>query len=140
MRFSIYQPPEGTSPVERRLSETSGVTPHHGEISYLTIGVPDIARAHSFYGSVLGWEFVPGHTPGGWSVKLGGDEVRPMTGMYGGADRPVVVPMYAVDDIESAVSRVREAGGTAAEPARQPYGVTSECTDDQGTRFYLGQH
>lgn len=63
-----------------------------------------------------------------------------MTGMYGGADHPVVVPMYTVDDIEPAVARVREAGGTATDPARQPYGVTSECTDDQGSRFYLGQH
>lgn len=140
MSFSIYQPPERTSPVERRLAETTGVTPHHGEISYLTIGVPDIARARSFYGAVLGWEFTPGHTPGGWSVQLGGTEVQPMTGMHGGTDRPVVVPMYAVDDIGSAVTRVREAGGTATEPAQQPYGLTAECTDDQGSRFYLGQH
>ena len=37
-------------------------------------------------------------------------------------------------------TRVREAGGTVlAEPARQPYGVTAECTDDQGARFYLGE-
>ena len=29
-------------------------------------------------------------------------------------------------------------GGTATDPERQPYGTTSECTDDQGVRFYLG--
>ena len=31
--------------------------------------------------------------------------------------------------------------GTAvqAEPARQPYGMTVECTDNQGGRFYLGE-
>jgi uncharacterized glyoxalase superfamily protein PhnB len=140
MRFSIYQPPERTSPVERRLAEAAAATAHHGEISYLTIGVPDIARARSFYGAVLNWEFTPGHTPGGWNVQLGGTEVRPMTGMYSGTDRPVVVPMYTVDDIESAVTRVREAGGSATDPTPQPYGLTSECTDDQGSRFYLGQH
>lgn len=140
LRFSVYQPAEAVGPVEDRLAEAAGLTAHHGEISYLTIGVPDIARARSFYGGVLNWEFTPGHTPGGWSVSLGGTEVRPMTGMYGGADRPVVIPMYTVDAIESAVARVREAGGTATDPAQQPYGVTSECTDDQGSRFYLGQH
>ena len=44
------------------------------------------------------------------------------------------------EDIEAAVVRVREAGGTVlAEPARQPYGVSAECTDDQGARFYLGE-
>ena len=140
MSFSIYQPPQGTSPVESELAATAGVAPHHGEISYLTIGVPDIARARSFYSTVLGWEFTPGRTPGGFDVRLGGTEVQPMTGMHGGTDRPVVVPVYEVDDIETAVTRVREAGGTATDPAQQPYGVTSECTDDQGTRFYLGQH
>ncbi|MFI0406764.1 VOC family protein [Actinomadura sp. 3N508] len=138
MSFSIYQPPERTSPVEERLAQSAGVS--HGEISYLTIGVPDITRARTFFGTVLGWDFIPGHTPGGWSVRLGDTEVRPMTGMHGGTERPVVVPMYAVDDIESAVTRVREAGGSATAPAQQPYGITSECTDDQGSRFYLGQH
>ncbi|TDD62124.1 glyoxalase [Actinomadura darangshiensis] len=140
MSFSIYQPPEGASPVENRLAEAAGVTPHHGEISYLTIGVPDVARAQSFYGAVLGWEFTPGHTPGGWNVQLDGTEVQPMTGIHGGADRPVVVPMYSVDDIETAVTRVREAGGTASAPEQQPYGLASTCTDDQGSHFYLAQH
>jgi predicted enzyme related to lactoylglutathione lyase len=48
--------------------------------------------------------------------------------------------MWTVADINAAVARVREAGGTVlAEPSRQPYGVTAECADDQGARFYLGQ-
>jgi predicted enzyme related to lactoylglutathione lyase len=45
-----------------------------------------------------------------------------------------------VSDIDAAVTRVREAGGTVlAEPSRQPYGLMAECTDDQGGRFYLGE-
>jgi predicted enzyme related to lactoylglutathione lyase len=47
--------------------------------------------------------------------------------------------MYAVDNIDIAVEQVRAAGGTATPPEVQPYGTTSTCTDDQGTRFYLGQ-
>lgn len=48
--------------------------------------------------------------------------------------------MWTVDDIDAAVARVREAGGTVLdEPSRQPYGLSAECTDDQGSRFYLGQ-
>src|SRR5262249_51232533 len=31
------------------------------------------------------------------------------------------------------------AGGTATEPQQEPYGLTADGTDDQGTRFYLGQ-
>ena len=40
---------------------------------------------------------------------------------------------------EAAAALVRGAGGTASAPEAQPYGITSTCTDDQGTRFYLGQ-
>jgi hypothetical protein len=49
------------------------------------------------------------------------------------------VPMYRVGDVVTAVDAVRGAGGTATDPERQPYGITATCTDDQGTRFYLGQ-
>jgi predicted enzyme related to lactoylglutathione lyase len=62
-----------------------------------------------------------------------------MTGMRGGAAEPAVVPMYRVDDIASAVDRVRDGGGSATDPEGQSYGSTSLCVDDQGTRFYLGQ-
>ena len=48
--------------------------------------------------------------------------------------------MWTVADIDAAVARVREAGGTVMkEPKRQPYGVMAECADDQGSRFYLGE-
>jgi predicted enzyme related to lactoylglutathione lyase len=48
--------------------------------------------------------------------------------------------MWTVADIDTAVARVREAGGTVIdEPSQQSYGKSALCTDDQGTRFYLGQ-
>jgi predicted enzyme related to lactoylglutathione lyase len=63
-----------------------------------------------------------------------------MAGAAGGSPHPTTVPMWTVADIDAAVARVREAGGTVLqEPAQQPYGITAECTDDQGSRFYLGQ-
>jgi predicted enzyme related to lactoylglutathione lyase len=52
----------------------------------------------------------------------------------------VTVPMWTVADIDTAVARVLEAGGTVIEePSQQPYGKMAQCTDDQGGRFYLGQ-
>ena len=97
--------------------------------------VGDSAAVRAFYGAVLGWRFSPGQVDDGWRL----DDVRPMTGLHGGHARTTVLPMYLVDDIHAALSRVRAAGGSAPEPERQPYGLTAECTDDQGTRFYLGQ-
>lgn len=133
MRFAVYE----LSP-----EESAGAAPgdyRPGEICYLVIEVPDSARARAFFGAVLGWEFTPGQAEDGWSARNAGREVHYMTGMHGGHDRSTVVPMFYVDDIAAAVERVRAAGGTATDPDRQPYGITAECADDQGTRFYLGE-
>jgi predicted enzyme related to lactoylglutathione lyase len=107
----------------------------HGDLAYITMEVVDSGHARTFYGSVLGWRYSPGHAEGGWEVE----DVAPMVGMIGGAGTATIVPMYRVDDVAGAVDRVRAAGGTATDPERQPYGVTSSCVDDQGTRFYLGE-
>jgi uncharacterized protein len=84
----------------------------------------------------LGWEYTPGRIEDGWQVN----DIQPMSGLAGGALEPRVVPMWRVDDIAAAVDRVRAAGGTATDPEQQPYGISSECVDDQGMAFYLGQH
>jgi uncharacterized glyoxalase superfamily protein PhnB len=109
--------------------------PRPGDTVYLTLRVPDGARARDFYEAVLGWSAAPGRVPDGWQV----DGTTPMAGIGGGATDPAVVPMYAVDDIEVAVAAVRTAGGTAGDIDRKPYGLTTECRDDQGLPFYLGQ-
>jgi predicted enzyme related to lactoylglutathione lyase len=128
--FAVFLPPGG----ERgpRLAP-NGTRP--GDLSYVTLEVGDSARTRAFYGAVLGWRFTPGRVDDGWQV----DDARPMTGLHGGHDRATGVPMYLVDDITAAVRRVRAAGGTASDPERQPYGMSSNCSDDQGTRFYLGE-
>ncbi|TVT50626.1 glyoxalase, partial [Amycolatopsis rhizosphaerae] len=48
-------------------------------------------------------------------------------------------PMYAVDDLEAALARVRELGGRTGESEHQPYGLTADCTDNQGIEFWLWQ-
>ena len=109
--------------------------PRHGDPAYIVFEFPDTARARAFYGSVLGVHFEQGRGPDGWNVP----GVVPMSGLSGGAERPTVVPMFRVDDIQAAVARVRAAGGTASEPRHEGYGIRSECADDQGVRFHLGQ-
>ena len=128
--FAVVQPRGGAVPEQRPPGDG-----RHGDLVYVTIKVLDSARARAFFGAVLGWSFSAGRVHDGWAVN----DVVPMTGMAGGADEPAVVPMYRVDDIAVAVDRVRASGGTATDPERQPYGLTSSCTDDQGTSFYLGQ-
>jgi uncharacterized glyoxalase superfamily protein PhnB len=106
-----------------------------GDAVYLTLRVPDGARARDFYEAVLGWSAIPGRVPDGWQVE----GPVPMVGIGGGSAEPGTVPMYVVDDIEVAVAAVRTAGGQAEDVEREPYGLTARCRDDQGLPFYLGQ-
>jgi uncharacterized glyoxalase superfamily protein PhnB len=109
--------------------------PRPGDTAYLTLQVPDGARARDFYEAVLGWSAVPGRVADGWQIE----GTTPMVGIGGGATEPAAVPMYAVDDIEVAVAAVRTAGGAAGEIERRPYGLSVLCRDDQGLPFWLGQ-
>jgi predicted enzyme related to lactoylglutathione lyase len=130
LSFAVYEPAPG-----RPRPALNGTGP--GELSYLTYEVPDSAAFKEFFGRILNWAFEPGRVDDGWSVV----GAHPMSGAAGGSANAVTVPMWTVDDIDAAVARVREAGGTVIdEPSQQSYGMSALCTDDQGTRFYLGQH
>lgn len=106
-----------------------------GDVAYLTISPGDEQRANEFYRALFGWRCLPGSVPGGLQV----DGAAPMTGLWGGISGQNVTLMYLVDDIDAAVARVRDAGGTAASPESQPYGITAQCTDNQEMTFTLGQ-
>ncbi len=131
VRFAVFQPLGGTAP--------PGSAPLYGQkqgdLAYVTMEVVDGNRACAFYRRALGWRFSPGSIADGWQVE----DVAPMVGISGGHPGACTVPLYRVGDIAAAVTAVRSAGGTATEPAEQPYGITATCADDQGTRFYLGQ-
>ena len=126
----MFTPPGGTT------AASAHPAPGAGDVSYITMEVVDSVRTRAFYGSVLGWRFTPGTIADGWQVE----DIVPMTGLSGGHEAATTVPMYRVDDVAAAVDAARRAGGTATDPEAQPYGLTSSCADDQGTRFYLGQH
>jgi predicted enzyme related to lactoylglutathione lyase len=132
VQFAIFEPPGG---IEMRSVAGPSSGARHGDLAYVTMEVVDSARARGFYGSVLGWHFAAGRVDDGWQVE----DVVPMVGLSGGHEVATTVPMYRVDDIAVAVERVRLCGGTATDPEVLPYGTTSTCTDDQGTRFHLGR-
>jgi predicted enzyme related to lactoylglutathione lyase len=106
-----------------------------GDVVYITISPGDEVRASEFFTSLFGWRFTAGSVSNGLQVS----GPAPMMGLWGGLGRQSVTLMYLVDDITAAVRRVRDAGGTAADPEQQPYGITSDCVDDQGMAFSLGQ-
>jgi predicted enzyme related to lactoylglutathione lyase len=108
----------------------------HGHAGYFTFQVPGAEAAKTFYGAVLGWQFSPGTTEGAWRIDGNGLD----GGLWGGPGRQVGWKlMYAVDDLPSALDRVRAQGGQAGEPEIHPHGGTAECVDNQGIEFWLWQ-
>ena len=140
-RFAVHQYPAGSQP-GAGAAGTAGAgaagpvaAARDGDLAYVTFEVADSRLARDFYGAVLGWRFAPGRIADGWQVE----GTTPMAGLSGGHAEATTVPMWRVADLRTAVGRVRAAGGTATEPRQEPYGLTADCADDQGTRFYLGQ-
>ncbi len=106
---------------------------HHaqGDLYYFALPATDIAKAHAFFGAVLGWQFAApdrGHIE---NISAPPGSVNSMNG------ETAVRLWFVVDDIHAAVQRVREMGGTADEPVDYASGWSADCTDDQGTMFSL---
>ena len=103
----------------------------HGDIGYVSLWVPDVSRAASFFASVLGWRYEDdGRTEG---RRVVGHHLH--HGMWGGVPEPTLFCCFAVDAVESAVDRIRAAGGIRSEPHDEPYGRLAEATDPLGTQF-----
>ncbi len=103
--------------------------------SYLEIGAPDDDRAKSFFADLFGWSFISMEN-GGWF-----DSGDIKTGLHGNDDRAAIVVYFEVPDIEGAVAKVRDLGGTADDPTPEEpgFGRFSTCIDPQGIRFGLRQ-
>lgn len=113
----------------------------HGDVSYVTLAVPDAAAGRRFYGRVLGWRFGTG------ALESEGNQtadVVPQVGLWpGSAWREGIgvgaILSWRVDDIETSVGRLRVAGGSATDAEQLPYGLQSECSDGNGLHFWLHQ-
>ncbi len=105
--------------------------PRTGQLFYFTMNVRDGARANRFFSALLGWRTRAGE-PDSFHIE---SLVQP--GGLHGQSEPGVDLYFVVDDIDEAVTKVRELGGTADEPVRYSSGASVRCTDDQGTPFFL---
>jgi uncharacterized glyoxalase superfamily protein PhnB len=133
-RGGSFRDPYGQRWLVSQASPAAGPRPaRHGEAMYFTFQVPDASPAKAFYGAVLGWQFTPGSTVDSWGFSGPGLE----GGLWAGDRQVGWKLMYAVDDLESAMARVREQGGQAGEVEHHPYGNTADCTDNQGIEFWL---
>lgn len=120
-----------------------------GTPSYVELMAPDPEKAAQFYGELFGWEItedpLPEEIGGGVyrSGKLQGDMVAGISGQMPGLEgHPAFWGVYlAVDDVDDAVVKVKEAGGTVeAEPFDvMDMGRMASIQDPTGARVNLWQ-
>jgi predicted enzyme related to lactoylglutathione lyase len=113
-----------------------------GEPAFFEIGVGDPQRGKAFYGALFGWDFEPGPAgEGGFVIGTRGIQ----GGMHGGDPGAVPYLFFHVDDMDAALAKVRELGGTVDDidlgdnGKAADYGRFKLCKDDQGSAFGLHQ-
>ena len=113
-----------------------------GEPAFFELGVQDAERGRAFYEGLFGWRFERGPSGQGWAIHT--PTLR--GGMHPGDAGASPYMFFAVDDMEAALERVRELGGSVEEmdvegdeASRARSGRFKLCRDDQGSSFGLHQ-
>jgi uncharacterized protein len=124
--------------LRRNPSNHESEAPLTGELAFFELGVEDAERGRAFYSALFGWQFTPAH--GGFAI-----EAPVPGGIHGGDPGATPYLFFAVDDMDEALARVRELGGTVEEAHETDeesiarFGHFRLCRDDQGSPFGLHQ-
>jgi uncharacterized protein len=113
-----------------------------GELAFVEFGVEDVDKAQAFYSGMFGWKFEPGPSGQGYVMSL----PNVGAGIHGSDPGAAPYLFFRVDDIEAAVEKVLELGGTVDdtdvegdEESIARFGRFKLCSDDQGSPFGLHQ-
>lgn len=128
VRFNLTVPRAGYRQPARSSTEA-------GELFYWTLPAPDADASRTFYGELLGWEFGAPGEQGGMHVS----NRLPDGGLGGGREGSAPQLFFRVADLDEAMARVRELGGTAEPAGGGDEGRHAMCEDDQGVPFGLSQ-
>jgi hypothetical protein len=109
-----------------------------GSLGYLTIGVPDVDRAVTFFAGLFGWEAEPAAPNRPWTYRHVTSTGLPL-GFTDHALDPQLQLYFRVDDGPAMAAEVERLGGTLGRPDRGENGYSVPCRDDQGTPFSLWQ-
>lgn len=110
-----------------------------GDIVFFDLPGKDVKKTAQFWETLFGWKFKEGNFPG-YSMIEGSS---PMGGTAHGDESDSLTVYFGVDDLDSAVDKVRELGGKTETPVEIPAGRFANCSDDQGVSFSLfeaGKH
>lgn len=109
-----------------------------GQIVHLEIPADDTAQAQAFWADLFGWQFQSYPGPFEYHMTQIGDSGGAITNMEAG--KRGMRPYFGVEDVNAGAARVKELGGTAADPSPVPgMGWFAVCTDPHGNEFGLWQ-
>jgi len=113
-----------------------------GEMAFFELGVEDTERGRAFYEGLFEWTFEPGPSGGGFMITA----PNLQGGMHGGDAGASPYVFFSVDDMEAALERVRDLGGSVEDmdvegdaDSVARLGRFKLCRDDQGSPFGLHQ-
>lgn len=113
-----------------------------GEVAFFELGVEDAERGRAFYEGLFGWQFEPGPSGSGFMIAA----PNMPGGMHEGDAEAVPYVFFKVEDMDAALARVRELGGSVEEmdvegdpESIAQHGRFKLCRDDQGSQFGLHQ-
>jgi predicted enzyme related to lactoylglutathione lyase len=113
---------------------TDSATSTSGKIVWFEVPAGDTERARSFYGQLFGWQFQQFGDQDYHTTSEAGGAIFGAPGQTG----PVVY--FGVDDVEAAIARVEELGGTSGEKQEIPgVGYYAQCKDTEGNQIGLYQ-
>ncbi|MFL5683800.1 MAG: VOC family protein [Chloroflexota bacterium] len=113
----------------------------HGEYNHIEIPFDDEARAKRFYSGVFGWQFRDMQGFEGYPLYTAGPgELGGGMGKRGEMAGQVTRNYIYVDDIDAAIAKVKELGGTIDDPGKQEIpgmGWFASGTDSEGNTLAL---
>jgi len=111
-----------------------------GELAFFELGVADTERGRAFYEALFGWTFATGPNESGFVITA----PNVPGGMHGSDPGASPLVFFAVDDMDAAVARVAELGGSIVDlevegdaESTARFGRFRLCRDDQGSSFGL---
>jgi predicted enzyme related to lactoylglutathione lyase len=111
-----------------------------GEVVHFEVPAKDADRAQRFYSGLFGWEFAPSQMPDmdyrmARINEAAGAAVFPSENDTGHPNY-----YHGVDDLDAALGKVRELGGSAEDKMPVPgFGWFAACTDSEGNALHLWQ-
>ena len=114
---------------------TDSATTTTGKIVWFELPAGDSQRARSFYADMFGWQFQPYEGQDyHMSYDAGG-------AIFGAPGQTCPIVYFGVEDVDEAIARVQELGGTGGEKQEIPgVGYYAQCTDTEGNPIGLYQN